>query len=131
MRGVRFEIVSSYSGVEFIASNGNARPRYTERTTRSISLPRTWSLASHGTLFLPYTKERRKPVVPHFSPALPVLATALRPAQRRYFSSCLLQTTSPAVPVPPHRKVTAVTATCRQPTLLVSFSSLVIDCGPD
>jgi len=40
-RGVRFEIVSSYSGVEFIASNGNPRPRYTERITSSVSLPTT------------------------------------------------------------------------------------------
>jgi len=66
---------------------------------------------------------------PTLSTTLPVLATALRPAQRRYFSSCLLQTTSPAVPVPPYRKVTAVMATCRQPTLLVSYlSSLDTDC---
>jgi hypothetical protein len=56
----------------------------------------------------------------------------MRPAQRRYFSSGLLQTTSPAVPVPPHLKVTAVMATCRQPTLLAShLSNLDTDCGTD
>jgi len=58
-RDVRFEIASSYSSLQFIASTGNARPRYTEGITRSVSFPTTctgrmaWSLAGHGTLFCP------------------------------------------------------------------------------
>jgi len=71
-RGVRFEIACSYSSVEFTASTGNARPRYTEGITRSVSFPTTCTggdgLVSSRSWnpLLSYTKERRKPPVPHF-----------------------------------------------------------------
>jgi len=81
-RGVRFEIISSYSGVEFIASSRNARPRYTERITRNFSFPTTYtgrmacSLAGRGTLFCPTRSLLSHSLAPCTAPLLQQLPVA-------------------------------------------------------